>query len=171
MEPVFLKVVNMSLTASWLILAVAVVRVLFRRMPKWVMCLLWGMVAVRLLCPVALEWEHSVLPSAEPLPKDIIYTARPQLQSDIIIVDNTVNPMLASSMTPIEPASANPTQIWSFILSQVWILGMAIMLLLAYLGNTELLTAINEVLTELLKKDASGKSQIEKMVMNHMNLD
>lgn len=131
MEPVFLKVVNMSLTASWLILAVAVVRVLFLRMPKWVMCLLWGMVAVRLLCPVALEWEHSVLPSAEPLPKDIIYTARPQLQSGIIIVDNTVNPMLASSMTPIEPASANPTQIWSFILSQVWILGMAIMLVYA----------------------------------------
>ena len=131
MEAVFLKIVNMSITAGWLILAVTAVRLLFRRMPKWVLCLLWGMVAFRLLCPVALEWEHSFLPSAEPLPKDIIYTAQPQLQSGIIIVDNTVNPMLASSMIPVEPASANPTQIWSFILSQIWILGMAVMLVYA----------------------------------------
>jgi len=134
MEAVFLKIVNMSITAGWLILSVAAVRLLFRRIPKRVLCLLWGMVAVRLLCPVALEWEHSFLPSAQPLPKDIIYTARPQLQSGIIIVDNTVNPMLASSVTPVEPASANPTQIWSFILSQVWILGMVVMLLYAVIS-------------------------------------
>lgn len=131
MEAVFLKIVNMSITAGWLILAVAAVRLLFRRMPKWVLCLFWGMVALRLLCPVALEWEHSFLPSAEPLPKDIIYTAKPALQSGINIVDDTVNPMLAYSLTPIESASANPTQIWSFILSQVWILGMAAMLVYA----------------------------------------
>lgn len=89
------------------------------------------MVALRLLCPVALEWEHSFLPSAEPLPKDIIYTAKPALRSGINIVDDTVNPMLAYSLTSIESASANPTQIWSFILSQVWILGMAAMLVYA----------------------------------------
>ena len=131
MEAVFLKIVNMSLTAGWLILAVAAIRVLFKGIPKWVLCLFWGVVALRLLCPVALEWEHSFLPSAEPLPKDIIYTAKPALRSGINIVDDTVNPMLAYSLTPIESASANPTQIWSFILSQVWILGMVIMLLYA----------------------------------------
>ena len=58
-----------------------------------------------------------------------IYTAKPELQSGMVIADNLVNPMLASSMTPIEPASANPTQIWSFILSRVWVLGTAGMLL------------------------------------------
>lgn len=108
MEAVFLKIVNMSLTAGWLILAVAAIRVLFKGIPKWVLCLFWGMVALRLLCPVALEWEHSFLLSAEPLPKDIIYTAKPALRSGINIVDDTVNPMLAYSLTPIESASANP---------------------------------------------------------------
>jgi len=38
-------------------------------------------------------------------------------------------------------------------------------------GNTELLDAINEVLTDLMKKDADGKTEIEKMVMKHMGLE
>lgn len=38
-------------------------------------------------------------------------------------------------------------------------------------GNDELLKAINEVLTDLMKKDESGKSEIEKMVMKHMGLN
>ena len=129
MEALFLKLVNMSITASWLVLTIIAVRLVFRKTPKWILCLLWGLVAVRLIFPFSIESALSLIPNPEPLPQDIIYTAHPQLQSGIIIVDNTINPMLESSMTPIEPASANPTQIWSFILSQVWILGMVLMLL------------------------------------------
>ena len=129
MEALFLKLVNMSITASWLVLAIIAVRLIFRKTPKWILCLLWGLVAFRLICPFSIESALSLIPNPEPLPQDIIYTARPQLQSGIVIIDNTVNPMLESSMTPIEPASANPTQIWSFILSKVWILGMVLMLL------------------------------------------
>ena len=129
MEALFLKLVNMSITASWLVLAIIAVRLVFSKTPKWILCLLWGLVAFRLICPFSIESALSLIPNPEPLPQDIIYTAHPQLQSGIIIVDNTINPMLESSMTPIEPASANPTQIWSFILYQVWILGMVLMLL------------------------------------------
>lgn len=131
MEALFLKLVNMSITAGWLILAVAAVRLVFRKMPKWILCLLWGLVALRLICPFSIESTLSLIPSAQPIPADNIYTAKPELQSGIEIIDNLVNPMLASSMTPIEPASANPTQIWSFILSRIWILGAAGMLLYA----------------------------------------
>lgn len=129
MEALFLKLVNMSITAGWLVLAIAAIRLLFPRTPKSVCCILWGMVALRLIFPFSLESSLSLIPSPEPLPKDIIYTAKPELQSGIVIVDNTVNPMLASSLTPIEPASANPTQIWSFLFSRIWVLGIAVMLL------------------------------------------
>ncbi|MBQ6719655.1 MAG: hypothetical protein IJN20_04825 [Oscillospiraceae bacterium] len=128
MEALFLKLVNMSITASWLVLAVIAVRLVFRRTPRWILCLLWGLVALRLIVPFSIESAFSLIPSAQPLPQNIIYTAQPELQSGIFIIDNTVNPMLASSMTPIEPASANPTQIWSFILSQIWILGLVLMM-------------------------------------------
>ena len=54
MEALFLKLVNMSITASYLVLATVGVRLVFRKTPKWVLCLLWGLVALRLVCPVTL---------------------------------------------------------------------------------------------------------------------
>lgn len=119
----------MSITASWLVLAIIAVRLIFKKTPKWILCLLWGLVAIRLICPFSFESALSLIPSAEPLPQEIIYTAQPEIQSGVPVIDNTVNPVLESSMTPIEPASVNPTQIWSFILSQVWFLGMVLMLI------------------------------------------
>ena len=127
MEALFLKLVNMSITASWLVLAIIVVRLIFKKAPKWILCLLWGLVAFRLICPFSIESAMSLIPSAEPLPQEIIYTAEPQIHSGVPVIDNAVNPVLESSMTPAELTSANPTQIWSFILSQVWILGMVLM--------------------------------------------
>lgn len=132
MESVFLKLVNMSITVSWLVLAIILLRFTFRKMPKWVLCLLWGLVALRLICPFSLESALSLIPSAEPLPREIIYTAHPHIQSGIPMIDAAVNPVLESSLTPVTQAvSANPTQIWSFILSRIWFLGMTVMLLYA----------------------------------------
>ena len=127
MEAVFLKLVNMSITASWLVLAINAVRLIFKKAPKWILCLLWGLGAFRLICPFSIESAMSLIPSAEPLPQEIIYTAEPQIHSGVPVIDNAVNPVLESSMTPAELTSANPTQIWSFVLSQVWILGMVLM--------------------------------------------
>lgn len=129
MEALFLKIVNMSITASWLVLAIIAVRLIFKKTPKWTICLLWGLVALRLIFPFSIESALSLIPNPEPLPQEIIYTAHPEIQSDVSIIDNTVNPILESSMTPVELVSANPTQIWSFVLSQIWILGMVLMLL------------------------------------------
>ena len=131
MEAIFLKLVNMSITAGWLVLAVIAVRLVFRRIPKWALCLLWGLVAFRLICPFYVESGLSLIPSAQPLPDEIIYTEHPEIQSGVPVIDNTVNPILESSMTPTELTSANPTQIWSFILSRIWCLGLVAMLMYA----------------------------------------
>ena len=80
----------------------------------------------------------SLIPSSEPLPQEIIYTASPEIQSGIAPIDNAVNPVLSEVLAPADGASANPTQIWSFILSHVWLIGMAAMLLYA-LGSFLLL--------------------------------
>lgn len=129
METVFLKLVNMSITAGWLALAVMAVRLLFRRMPRWITCLLWGLVALRLICPFTLESALSLIPSTQPLPQEILYTARPEIHSGLAALDEVVNPMLEASLTPVEPASANPTQILSFVCSWIWVVGMGMMLL------------------------------------------
>ena len=131
MEAVFLKIVNMSLTASWLVLAILLLRVVFRKAPRWIFCLLWGLVAVRLICPFSIESGLSLIPSSEPLPEEIIYTATPNIDSGIPAVDDVINPILAGSMTAEEMYSANPTQIWSFILAHLWIIGVGLMILYA----------------------------------------
>ena len=134
MEAIFLKLVNMSITASWLVLAIIVVRLIFKKAPKWILCLLWGLVAFRLICPFSIESAMSLIPSAEPLPQEIIYKAEPQVHSGVPMIDNTANPVLESSMAPAELTSANPTQIWSFILAQAWILGVCLMLAYAFIS-------------------------------------
>lgn len=129
MEALFLKIVNLSLTASWLVLAVLLFRLLFRKAPKWIHCLLWGLVGLRLIIPFSPESVFSLVPSAAPLPDEIIYTAHPAINSGIAIIDSAVNPILSQSLTPSAGASANPTQIWSAVLSFIWVVGVAVMLL------------------------------------------
>lgn len=67
MTELFLKILNMSITAGWLILAVVLLRVLLKRAPKWVRCVLWALVAVRLVCPFSMESGLSLIPDAEPV--------------------------------------------------------------------------------------------------------
>ena len=131
MEAVWLKLVNLSISAGWLVLAVVVLRLVFRKAPRWIFCVLWALVALRLVCPVSIESALSLIPSAQTLPPEILDTATPQIHSGINAVNSAVNPMLGQSMTPVPGASVNPTQVWSFLLSCIWVAGMAVMALYA----------------------------------------
>ena len=125
MEAVFLKLVNQSIAAGWLVLAVLALRLVFRRAPRWTFCLLWGLVALRLVCPFFVESPLSLVPSAQTLPPEILYTATTQIHSGIGVLNSAINPILAETMTPAAAASANPTQIWSFVLARLWLAGAA----------------------------------------------
>ncbi len=132
MEAVFLKLVNMSLTASWLVLAVVILRLVLKNAPKYIRVILWGFVGARLIFPFSFESIFSLIPSTEPLPEEFLYAAVPQVNTGIPVLNQALNPIVAQSLTPAtELTSANPTQIWSFIFSQIWILGMVLMVLYA----------------------------------------
>lgn len=138
MEGVFLKLVNLSISAGWLVLAILVLRLVFRAAPKRMICLLWALVALRLVCPISMESALSLIPSAQTLPPEILYTATPKIDSGIQAINSAVNPVLSQSMAPAPGASANPTQIWAFILSWVWVVGVAVMGLYAFLTSWQL---------------------------------
>ena len=129
MEALFLKLVNLSITASWLVLAVLVLRLIFRKAPRWIFCLLWGLVALRLVCPVSLESALSLIPSAETIPANIVTEAAPVIDSGIPVLDQTVNPVISTSLAPVPLASANPLQVVTFVASRVWLAGLAVLLL------------------------------------------
>ena len=67
MDTLFLKLLNMSLTASVMAMAVLLLRVLLKKAPRWVSCLLWGLVALRLVCPFAPESNLSLIRNNEPI--------------------------------------------------------------------------------------------------------
>ena len=131
MEAVFLKVLNMSINATWLIAAIMLLRLVLAKAPRQLRCMMWGLAALRLVVPFSIESMLSLLPSPQTLPDNILYTASPVIHSGIPLVDNAVNPILSTSLSPQPLTSANPTQILSFIYSQFWILGMVLMSLYA----------------------------------------
>ena len=62
MTELFMKLLNMSINAGWLVLTVLLVRIIFRKAPKWLFPVLWSFVGIRLLMPNALESRLSVIP-------------------------------------------------------------------------------------------------------------
>ena len=128
MDMTFLKMLNMSISASWLVLAVLALRILLKKSPKWIHVALWALVAVRLICPFSIESVLSLIPSSQTVPQEILYAQEPAIDSGVEILDNAVNSSVMAGMTPEPGASVNPIQIHLFLAEIVWYLGMAVML-------------------------------------------
>ena len=82
MGGVFSKVLHMSIAASWLILAVIALRLLLRKAPKWIRCILWGIVAIRLICPVSFESTVSLVPNVEDIASAMVRFSGESMAAD-----------------------------------------------------------------------------------------
>ena len=129
LSEVFLKVVNMSISASWLVLAVLLLRLVLKNAPKWVSVLLWGFVAVRLICPFTIESVLSLIPSAETVSPEIMMDWTPEISTGIGSVDTVINPIITQTFAPNPATSANPLQILIPVAGIFWLAGIAAMLL------------------------------------------
>ena len=104
MNELFLKVVNMSISASWIVLAVLLLRLLLKKAPKWINVILWGVVAVRLICPFSFESVLSLIPSPQTINPEIALNS-PVIDSGVTIIDNLINPIISEAK--LNPAKAN----------------------------------------------------------------
>ena len=149
MGEIFLKLLNMSITASWIILAVLGIRLLFRRIPKWITCLLWGVVAIRLIFPLSIESAFSLQLSAEPIRTSTMVEGElipyvPSVDSNIGVVENTVNPLLAEAFAYQETESVAPLQVFIGIAGSVWLSGMVVLLIFALVSMIKLRLRVRE---------------------------
>lgn len=128
MDDVFLKLVNLSISASWLILAVLVLRVVLKKAPKWVMPLLWGVVALRLVCLFSIESALSLIPSAETIPSEIVTETREPVLYEQATLDIVTNPTLPSAAEVPVGVSRQQAQVDFNIYSILWLAGMAALL-------------------------------------------
>lgn len=129
MSELFLKIVNMSISASWVVIAVLTLRFCLKKAPKWVNVLLWGIVAARMVFPFSIESVLSLIPSAETISPTIMMEQTPSVQTGVPALNHVINPVISGSFTPAPDASANPLQIWIPILTGIWLFGVAALFL------------------------------------------
>ncbi|HKL10767.1 MAG TPA: M56 family metallopeptidase, partial [Clostridia bacterium] len=123
MEALFLGVINMSITGSYVILFLIVARQFIKKAPKSFSYALWSVALIRLICPFTLESIISIIPvNVKSVSADMLYSTNPKINIGIGAIDNAVNAYLPSG-TPY--ASVNPMQAWIFIGETIWIVGIA----------------------------------------------
>lgn len=121
----FLELLKLSISASFLIVAVILLRLLMKKSPKWVYCILWALVGIRLICPFSFQSSFSVIPKEDVIPINTILTI-PNTQTELD-VSNTGN------FTPSEVVFESENSIFTYksfnsfnvvdILSRIWLIG------------------------------------------------
>ncbi len=138
MSEFFLHIVNMSISAGWVVLAVLVLRLILKKAPKWITVLLWGIVAVRLICPFSIESAMSLIPSAETINPEIS-VGTPEINTGVSIIDNTLNPIITDSTVTVEPEkSVNALKLIIPILAMLWVVGIVAFLIYTVVSFVQL---------------------------------
>lgn len=128
----------MSIVASWMIFAVIMLRLLLRKAPKYLRCILWGLVAVRLICPIHVESSFSLVPSIETVTthnSHLEYADSKNISISVSTGINTMDDKLNDYLgkyyyknsgitTNVENEKVNIID----IISNVWIVGVVILL-------------------------------------------
>lgn len=128
MYTLFIKLLNRSITAGWIVLGVMVLRILLRKMPKRFTCLLWALVGIRLLFPFSVESIFSLIPSAKTLP-ETLYSGSLEIDSGIARVDRVVNPAVRFAFSELSTgmSGAEALNIMMRCAVALWLVGVCIM--------------------------------------------
>lgn len=125
----FIKLFNLSLSAGWIVLFVVLLRLILKKAPKWINCLWWLLVGLRLIFPFSIESIFSLIPSSEVVSPDIIYSSSPSISTGIPAFNSVINPIIENTFTPDPSYSVNPLQVVAILGSYVWLIGLAVMLI------------------------------------------
>ncbi|MBQ8603772.1 MAG: peptidoglycan DD-metalloendopeptidase family protein [Oscillospiraceae bacterium] len=143
-KDLFLSVVNMSITASFAIIAVLILRLFLKKQPKIMSYALWLVVLFRLLCPWSLPSEFSAynaLPVAETTPAGAIEYIAAEKETyipsiDAVIPDtDIIVPDYVADRNVIIPHNITPD--YTGIISAVWITGVAAFVISSVLSAYE----------------------------------
>ena len=151
MEAVFLKLLNMSINASWLVLAIVFLRFILKKAPKNIRVILWSLVGFRLVCPFSFESVLSLIPSKETVPQNIMMSPSPEIHTGFPSMNTAINPIISESLAPNPGDSVNPLQVITFIAAVLWLVGMADMLIYTLVSYLLIRKKTNEAI--LLKEN------------------
>lgn len=149
MGDVFLELFDRGMSAGWMILAVILFRAAFRGMPKWVRCMLWGCVAIRLVCPFSIESPVSLVPGADVLHSVVVSGSAADRPVDGITgVGDVMSPVLESSSVNPAPDNAVRSITWAEAAGIVWCIGVFIMLCSAAVSSIRVRHTVREAVRD-----------------------
>lgn len=155
MADIFLKIFNMSVSACWIVLAVLLLRIILKKAPKWINCVLWGLVGLRLVMPFSFESVFSLVPSAETISKPVD-SPRPQIESGVTIIDNQINSYLKGNyFEGVTRPAGNFVDITT-ILAVIWVVGIIALLVYTLISFLRLKSKIG---TAVLLRDNIYQSE------------
>ncbi len=163
MTAAFIKILNMSITAGWITLAVMLLRLLLRKMPKQFTCMLWYLVGIRLVCPFSPKSMFSLIPSSETVPASLPSGAFPEINSGVAVIDRVVNPAARLSFSAFSTGRSGDGALAVITKGAVmiWLIGMCLMfcyLIFSYLHlYRKMRTAV--LLPDPLKKYGAAAPQ------------
>lgn len=128
MGDLFVSVLNMSISAAWVLLAVLILRLIFKKAPKRITVLLWCIVGLRLIMPFSVESIFSLIPSNETVSK-AWDSPRPNLNSGITVIDNGVNNYLEGHYFEGVTRPAGHFTDITTIAAAAWLIGTAALLI------------------------------------------
>ncbi len=138
MEAVFLKLFNMSIAASFMILAIVVLRVFLKKSPKAIRPVLWALVGLRLICPFSLESALSLIPSAQTIPDAVLSEPSFSVQTGFAGVDTRVNAELADRYFEGVTVPTNTGLHITSLFTAIWLLGILAMAIYAIVSFVKL---------------------------------
>ncbi|MBQ7170703.1 MAG: M56 family metallopeptidase [Clostridia bacterium] len=145
MKELFLSLVNISITAGYLILAAVLLRLLLRKAPKWIRGILWALVGVRLIFPFSLKSAVSLIPSAETVPQSVLAPGGvPAITSGFPAVDGALNPVLSAALESTADAGV---PLWRTLAERAWIVwlaGLGLMLFYAVITTARIRRSVRE---------------------------
>lgn len=137
MEKIFTVICERGISAGYVILAVIVLRLLFRKSPRWVMGILWALVAIRLICPIVVESPFSVVPKGPLFDKE---TSNLKSEQEVQQINNLPdqNQTAGKQVAEIKEHTAKQDETKDFwtdkrktdskkMLSTIWLLGMLVL--------------------------------------------
>lgn len=147
MTDIFAKILNMSMAASWMILAVILLRFIFKRLPKWIRCVLWALVAIRLICPFTIESSLSLIPRSNMSVDEVISDLSFQSEEEITEVQKKDIDYLQSDtdQTPYykdKDLSVKTKIDVMTVLSFIWLTGMSAMFIYAAISYIRLYSRV-----------------------------
>lgn len=122
MNALFMSILNISITASWIVLGVLVLRLIFQKAPKWIYCILWAIVAVRLILPFSFESSVSMIPSNETVSENS--NGQIQIVTGIPTIDNNIEQYFNGTETSNSADAESNASNFEYYLPFIWISGV-----------------------------------------------